>query len=86
MGKLIGKAVYEGINIEQKFAEPFLNLVIGRKNGLEELQFIDKQIYQSMIELKRMESGVEDMCQTFTIIDYLPNGVKNYVNLRNLNG
>ena len=32
VGRLVGKAVYEAINIEQKFAEPFLNLVIGRLN------------------------------------------------------
>ena len=39
-----------------------------------------------MLDLKRMQTGVEEMCQTFTILDHLPNGVKNYVNLRNLNG
>jgi hypothetical protein len=32
VGKVVGKAVYEGINIDQKFAEPFLNLLIGRQN------------------------------------------------------
>ena len=39
-----------------------------------------------MLELKRMETGVEEMCQTFTILDQLPNGMQKYVNLRNLTG
>jgi len=58
VGRLVGKAVYEGINIEQKFAEPFLNLLIGRQNTFEDLQYIDPDIYRSLLSLKKSE---EDM-------------------------
>jgi ubiquitin-protein ligase E3 C len=58
IGKLIGKAVYEGINIEQKFAEPFLNLLIGRQNTFEDLQYIDPDIYRSLLALKHSEDDI----------------------------
>ncbi len=55
VGKLVGKAVYEGINIEQKFAEPFLNLLIGRQNTFEDLFYIDPEIYRSLLSLKNIK-------------------------------
>ena len=58
VGRLVGKAVYEGINIEQKFAEPFLNLVIGRQNTFEDLQYIDPDIYRSLVSLKNSEEDI----------------------------
>lgn len=84
MGKIVGKAVYESINIDQKFAEPFLNLLIGRKNSFEDLQYIDKQIYKSMVEIRRMNSkDLESLQQTFTIMDISPYGQQKIVNLKN---
>ena len=61
IGKLIGKAVYEGINIEQKFAEPFLNLLIGRQNTFEDLQFIDPSVYRSLLALKHSEEDISSL-------------------------
>jgi ubiquitin-protein ligase E3 C len=82
IGKLIGKAVYESITIEQKFVEPFMNLVIGRKNAFEDIQYIDPAIYQSLIGIKHMpDNELEGMQQTFVIQDQLPNGKTSYVNL-----
>lgn len=85
MGKIVGKAVYESINIDQKFAEPFLNLLIGRQNSFEDLQYIDKQVYKSMLDIRRMNrEDLESMQQTFTIMDVSPFGQKKIVNLKNL--
>ena len=82
IGKIIGKAVYEAITIEQKFVEPFMNLVIGRKNVFEDIQYIDPAIYHSLIGIKKMpDQELEDMQQTFVIQDQLPNGRVKYVNL-----
>lgn len=81
MGKLVGKAVYEGINIEQKFAEPFLNLVIGRQNTFEDLQYIDPGIYKGLLSLKHSEEDISLLEQTFVIFDQLPNGKSKYIDL-----
>lgn len=81
VGKLVGKAVYEGINIEQKFAQPFLNLLIGRQNTFEDLQFIDPEIYRNLLSLKNSTEDISCLEQTFTIYDNLPNGQKRYIDL-----
>lgn len=79
----MGKAVYEGISIEQKFAEPFLNLLIGRQNTFEDLQFIDRQIYKSMRDIRKMGAAdLEALQQTFTILDHTPFGEKRVLNLK----
>lgn len=41
IGMIVGKAIYENILIEPKFAGSFLNLMIGRVNGLEDLRNLD---------------------------------------------
>jgi len=58
VGKLVGKAVYEGITIEQKFAEPFLNLVIGRQNTFEDLHYIDPDIYRGLLNIKNTTDDI----------------------------
>lgn len=59
-----------------------MNLVIGRKNVFEDIQYIDPAIYQSLIGLKKMpDEELEDMQQTFVIQDQLPGGRTKYVNL-----
>lgn len=42
IGKIIGKALYEGIVIGPKFCGPFLNSIIGQRNNFDDLQKIDK--------------------------------------------
>ena len=77
--------MYESINIDQKFAEPFLNLLIGRQNTFEDLQYIDRQIYKSMTDIRRMsKEDLELLQQTFTIMDVSLSGEKKIVNLKNL--
>jgi ubiquitin-protein ligase E3 C len=61
VGRLVGKAVYEGINIEQKFAEPFLNLLIGRQNTFEDLQYIDPDIYKGLLSIKHTKEDISVM-------------------------
>lgn len=81
VGRIIGKAVYEGINIEQKFAEPFINLVIGRQNTFEDMQYVDPIIYNNLLKIKHLEEDVRNFELTFTIFDTLPDGARQSVNL-----
>jgi ubiquitin-protein ligase E3 C len=52
IGMIVGKAIYENILIEAKFSGPFLNLIIGRSNSLEDLKSLDPELYRSLISLK----------------------------------
>ena len=42
----------ENILTEQVFARSFLNLVIGKENGLPELNELDPEIYKNLMALK----------------------------------
>lgn len=81
IGKIIGKSVYEGITIDQKFSEPFLNLLIGRTNTFEDMAHVDPVIYKNLLEIKKMKNNFEDLELTFTILDQLPNGENRYIDL-----
>uniref|UniRef100_A0A7S2W8Q6 HECT-type E3 ubiquitin transferase n=1 Tax=Mucochytrium quahogii TaxID=96639 RepID=A0A7S2W8Q6_9STRA len=52
IGRLIGKAVYEGILVELNFADFFLNSVLGRRNHIHDLQSLDPEIYKNVLQLK----------------------------------
>lgn len=58
IGMIVGKAVYENILIEAKFSGPFLNLIVGRTNGLEDLRSLDPELYRSLIALKHSSEDI----------------------------
>lgn len=65
IGQMIGKALYEGITIGPKFSGPFLNALIGKKNNFEDLQKVDKDLYNSLLYIKNMEEDAKDLELTF---------------------
>ena len=84
LGRILGKAVFEGILVEPQFAPFFLNKVLGRTNYVDDLQSYDSKFYQNLIQLKSLEN-VEDAGLTFSvttdgtfgnheIVDLIPNG------------
>ncbi|KAI9319767.1 hypothetical protein BX666DRAFT_1916034 [Dichotomocladium elegans] len=61
IGKVVGKAVYEGILLDVQFASFFLAKVLGRNVFLEELRELDEDIWRNLIFVKRYEGCVEDL-------------------------
>jgi hypothetical protein len=59
VGQLLGKSLYENIMLGVKFAGPFLNLLISRRNSFDDLEAIDPELYRSLVYLAEMEKGVE---------------------------
>ncbi|CAO3609417.1 unnamed protein product [Cunninghamella blakesleeana] len=55
IGKMIGKAVYEGILLDCQFARFFLAKLLGRNIFLEALQELDEDIWKNLIFLKHYE-------------------------------
>eukprot|EP01035_Chromulina_nebulosa_P018995 gene18995-24813_t len=51
-GLVLGKAIYEGILSEPQFSTIFLNILLGRFNQLDDLIYLDEQLYRSLINLK----------------------------------
>lgn len=45
------------------------------------MQYIDADIYKGLIALKNSTEDIDEMGQTFVILDKLPNGQQKYVDL-----
>ncbi|KAI8100057.1 uncharacterized protein BX664DRAFT_322764 [Halteromyces radiatus] len=65
IGKMIGKAIYEGILLDCQFAGFILSKILGRNVFLEALQELDEDVWRNLIFLKHYEGDVEDLGLTF---------------------
>ena len=54
LGQLLGKSLYENIMLGVKFAGPFLNLLINKKNTFDDLQTVDPDLYRSVVYIMGM--------------------------------
>jgi ubiquitin-protein ligase E3 C len=53
LGRVLSKAVYEGILVEPQFCLPFLNLLLGKVNTLEDLKNFDEEYYKNLNKLRQ---------------------------------
>ncbi|KAF9543333.1 HECT-domain-containing protein [Agrocybe pediades] len=84
IGRILGKAMYEGILVDVAFASFFLAKWLGRQSFLDDLSSLDPELYNGLIFLKHHTGNVEDLSLNFTIsieefgvtktIDLIPNG------------
>lgn len=61
LGRILGKALYEGILIESQFAGVFLNALLGRQNTMDDLVYLDEQIYRSLLSIKKHAEAGHDL-------------------------
>lgn len=86
LGRIIGKAMYEGILIDSGFASFFLAKWLGRQSYLDDLHSLDDELYRGLIYLKNTKDDIAEMSLTFSIdedrfgvahsIDLVPGGSK----------
>jgi len=72
LGRVLGKAIYEGITVEPKFAHFFLSYLKGNYNYLHtwhDLSTLDAELYRNLMFLKTYEGDAADLCLTFTVAD-----------------
>ncbi|GKY96085.1 hypothetical protein MPSEU_000568600 [Mayamaea pseudoterrestris] len=70
VGRILGKALYEGITIQPKFAHFFLSFLRGDYNYLHmlpDLSTVDYQLYNNLMFLKTYDGDAADLCLSFTI-------------------
>ncbi|KAI3382535.1 hypothetical protein SNEBB_010211, partial [Seison nebaliae] len=71
IGAMMAKAVYEGIVLEFKLAPFFLRHLLGAFHTaysfIDDLPSYDKEIYNSLIQIKHYESNVRDLDLTFSV-------------------
>ncbi|KAG8928555.1 hypothetical protein FRC02_006739 [Tulasnella sp. 418] len=69
IGRILGKALYDGILVDVAFASFFLAKWLGRQSYLDDLASLDPELYKGLIYLKHYEGNVEDLALNFTVND-----------------
>ncbi|RUS19218.1 hypothetical protein BC937DRAFT_87818 [Endogone sp. FLAS-F59071] len=65
VGRVLGKAVYEGVLVEAQFAPFFVAKLLGRHVFLEDLAGLDEELWRNLLFVKRYDGDVEDLGLTF---------------------
>ncbi|CAA19508.1 Ubiquitin-protein ligase E3B [Caenorhabditis elegans] len=86
VGRMLGKAVYEGIVVDVQLAPVLLAAVLGshRLCAFDELSQLDPELYRSLTFVKRYEGEMADLSLTFSVdedfmgkistVDLVPSG------------
>eukprot|EP01025_Chloroclados_australasicus_P032672 TRINITY_DN33104_c0_g1_i6.p1 TRINITY_DN33104_c0_g1~~TRINITY_DN33104_c0_g1_i6.p1 ORF type:complete len:1059 (-),score=115.94 TRINITY_DN33104_c0_g1_i6:269-3109(-) len=84
LGRMLGKAIYEGIIVELPLAHFFLKKILQMSTDVNDMTTLDAELYSQLIHLSRYAGNVEDLCLTFSVssnefgenkeIDLVPNG------------
>ncbi|KAJ7597464.1 HECT-domain-containing protein [Mycena floridula] len=84
IGRILGKAMYEGILVDVAFAGFFLAKWLGKQSFLDDLQSLDPELYNGLVFLKHYDGNPEDLSLNFTaaidefgetkLVDLVPNG------------
>jgi len=84
VGSIVGKALYEQIVIQPRFAHFFLSKFLGQFSFIGDLPLLDASLYKNLIFLKNYDGDVSDLCLTMAItenalgvtktVDLIPNG------------
>ncbi|KAF8638999.1 hypothetical protein AX17_001801 [Amanita inopinata Kibby_2008] len=69
IGRILGKAMYEGILVDVAFAGFFLAKWLGRQSFLDDLSSLDPELYKGLIYLKHYTGNPEDLSLNFTVAD-----------------
>ncbi|ODN04927.1 Ubiquitin-protein ligase E3B [Orchesella cincta] len=72
VGKMLAKAIFEGIVVDVHFAPFFLSLMLGHQHSplfsaTDELQSLDKELYTSLNYVKHYEGDVSELEFTFSV-------------------
>ncbi|GLV32551.1 uncharacterized protein CBL_00739 [Carabus blaptoides fortunei] len=72
VGRMLGKAVYEGIVVDVPFASFFLSQVLGQTHqalysSMDELPSLDRDLYRSLTYVKHHEGDVQELDLTFSV-------------------
>ncbi|XP_049776175.1 ubiquitin-protein ligase E3B isoform X1 [Schistocerca cancellata] len=72
VGRMLGKAVYEGIVVDVPFASFFLSQLLGQQNqvlysSMDELPSLDRELYRSLTFIKHHQGDVQELDLTFSV-------------------
>nr|PNR53004.1 hypothetical protein PHYPA_009379 [Physcomitrium patens] len=71
LGRIVGKALYEGILLEYSFSPLFVSKILGRYSFLDELSSLDAELHRNLVYLKHYEGDARDLALDFTVTEEL---------------
>ncbi|KAF9665086.1 hypothetical protein SADUNF_Sadunf16G0085500 [Salix dunnii] len=71
LGRVVGKALYEGILLDYSFSHVFVQKLLGRYSFLDELSTLDPELYRSLLYVKHYDGDVRDLSLDFTVTEEL---------------
>ncbi|KAM0993678.1 hypothetical protein ACFX10_009301 [Malus domestica] len=69
LGRVVGKALYEGILLDYSFSHVFVQKLLGRYSFLDELSTLDPELYKNLMYVKHYDGDVEELCLDFTVTE-----------------
>ena len=72
-GRVVGKAIQEGVLLETQFTRFFLNKLVGKPNSFDDLKSLDSTLYDQLVNTKYYDGDVRDLGLTFEIDQVLNN-------------
>ncbi|CAA2973673.1 E3 ubiquitin- ligase UPL7 [Olea europaea subsp. europaea] len=69
LGRIVGKALYEGILLDFCFSHVFVQKLLGRYSFLDELSTLDPELYKNLIYVKHYDGDVTDLSLDFTVTE-----------------
>lgn len=71
LGRVVGKALYEGILLDYSFSHVFVQKLLGRYSFLDELSTLDPELYRNVLYVKHYDGDVKDLSLDFTVTEEL---------------
>lgn len=71
LGRVVGKALYEGILLDYSFSLVFVQKLLGRYSFLDELSTLDPELYRNLIYVKHFDGDVKELSLDFTVTEEL---------------
>ncbi|CAJ2632467.1 unnamed protein product [Trifolium pratense] len=69
LGRIVGKALYEGILLDYSFSHVFVQKLLGRYSFLDELSTLDPELYKNLMYVKNYDGDVKELCLDFTVTE-----------------
>lgn len=69
LGRVVGKALYEGILLDYSFSHVFVQKLLGRYSFLDELSTLDPELYRNLIYVKHYDGDVKELSLDFTVTE-----------------
>eukprot|EP00897_Mesotaenium_endlicherianum_P006153 jgi/Mesen1/5566/ME000280S04673 len=69
LGRITGKALYEGVLLDHALAPLFVSKLVGRYAYLDELYDLDREMHRNLMYLKHYEGDAADLALDFTVTE-----------------